>query len=408
MTPDASQSGLEPAASLTSVRIKRRKQPLARSGKRGDLTEESGSGSPAAPEPVIALPPPASEATYKQIERIIDRIRPPAAPELPQLFEGLPPPVDAPARPESPPVIEATPEPDPAPPDILDLFALTPPHAPAPEPEMPEIPPVVELLPSAMQQEPETLREPELEPEPEPEREESSSFIELKAPAPPEPSAPEPANDVEPAATFRDGEAVELTAPFDEAEVPDEPLDGPEPEFAPVAAPEPRPRPVLVETLPEEPPAEAPAPAALDAEPAPEAGGADILDYWDSLRGGRDFPSLDELDRSLVAATWPNTVLLAIDATEMPRITRLGDSNGEVEYTASVIDWIMSRGRHAAKRGAPIEEEKRFPVSNGSARYRLLLLPFSSYGLKCDHVLGQLTRAAELGAVASFKRWLAS
>jgi len=281
-------------------------------------------------------------------------------------------------------------------------------------PAIPEIPPVVELLPPpATPQEPEMRREPE----PEPEREESSSFIELKAPAPPEASAPELANDVEPAsevelpATVRDGEAVELMAPFDEAfdeaEVSDEPLDGPEPEFAPVAEKEPRPRPVLVETPPE-PPAEAPAPAALDAEPPPESGGADILDYWDSLRGGRDFPSLDELDRSLVAATWPNTVLLAIDATELPRITRLGDSNGEVEYTASVIDWIMSRGRHAAKRSAPIEEEKRFPISNGSARYRLLLLPFSSYGLKCDHVLGQLTRAAEIGAVASFKRWLAS
>jgi hypothetical protein len=405
MTPDASSSGLEPAASLTSVRIKRRKAPLTRSSKRGDLTAESGSGSPAAPEPVIALPPPASEATFKEIERIIDRIRPPAAPELPHLFEGLPPPAAAPALPESPPVIEATAEPAPPemPPEILDLFDRTPP-APAPEPEMPEIAPVVELLPSAVQ------HEEEQEPEPEPDHIESSSFVEPMAPAPAEPSSPEPANDVEPPATFRDGEALELMAPFDEAdeaEALDDPLDGPEPEFAPVAEPEPRPRPVLVETPPE-PPAEAPAPAALDAEPPPESGGADILDYWDSLRGGRDFPSLDELDRSLVAATWPNTVLLAIDATELPRITRLGETNGEVEYTATVIDWIMSRGRHAAKRSAPIEEEKRFPISNGSARYRLLLLPFSSYGLKCDHVLGQLTRAAELGAVASFKRWLAS
>ncbi|HUC65033.1 MAG TPA: hypothetical protein VMA53_06385 [Stellaceae bacterium] len=407
MTPDASQSGLEPAASLTSVRIKRRKQPLTRSSKRGDLTAESGL--PAAPEPVIALPPPASEAAVKEIERIIDRIRPPAAPELPHLFEGLPAPSAAPALPKSPPIIEATAEPAPPemPPEILDLFELTPPAAPAPaaEPEMPELPPVVELPPPAMQREQE--HEAEAEQEPEPDREESSSFIELMAPAPAEPSAPEPANDVEPPAAFRDGEALELMAPLEEAEASDDPLDGPEPEFAPVAAPEPRPRPVLVETPPE-PPAEAPAPAALDAEPPPESGAADLLDYWDSLRGGRDFPSLDELDRSLVAATWPNTVLLAVDAADMPRITRLGETDGAIEYTATVIDWIMSRGRNAAKRGQPIEEEKRFPVSTGGARYRLLLLPFSSYGLKCDHVLGQLTRAAEIGAVASFKRWLAS
>jgi hypothetical protein len=404
MTPDASQSGLEPAASLTSVRIKRRKPPLARGSKRGDLTAESGTGSPAAPEPVIALPPPASEAAFKEIERIIDRIRPPAAPELPHLFEGLPEPAAAPAPPESPPVIEATAEPAPPEmlPEILDLFDLSP-AAPAPEPEMPEASPVVELLSSAMQQH-------EPEPEPEPDREESSSHIELMAPAPAEPSAAEPANDIEPPATIREGEALELMAPFDEAdeaEALEDPLDDPEPEFAPVAAPEPRLRPVLVETPPE-PPAEAPSPAALDAEPPPESREADLLDYWDSLRGGRDFPSLDELDRSLVAATWPNTVLLAVDAADMPRITRLGESDGEIEYTATVIDWIMSRGRNAAKRAQPIEEEKRFPISNGSARYRLLLLPFSSYGLKCDHVLGQLTHVAELGAVASFKRWLAS
>ncbi|HUJ99970.1 MAG TPA: hypothetical protein VLV85_17100 [Stellaceae bacterium] len=404
MTPDASPSGLEPAASLTSVRIKRRKSPLARSTKRGDLTAESDSGSPAAPEPVIALPPPtpASEAAFKEIERIVERLRPPAAPELPQLFDNLPPPTATPARPEGPPIIDATPEP--APPEILDLFELMPPAAaaPAPEPEMPEIPPVVELLPPPTRPE----REPEPELEAEPEEADSSSFIELTAPAPAEPAAPEPANDVEPPATVRDGEALELTAPFDEAEELDDPFDDPEPEFAPVAAPEPRPMPTLVEAPPE-PPAEAPAPTTLDAEP-PESGGADILDYWDSLRGGRDFPALDELDRSLVAATWPNTVLLAVEATDMPRITRLGESDGEVEYTATVIDWIMSRGRNAAKRGEPIEEEKRFPITNGSARYRLLLLPFSSYGLKCDHVLGQLTHVEELGAVASFKRWLAS
>jgi hypothetical protein len=399
MTPDASPSGLEPAASLTSVRIKRRKPPLARSGKRGDLTAESSS--PAAPEPVIALPPPAppSESAFREIERIIDGLRPAATPELPHLFEGLPPPPAAPALPESPPAIEATQEP--APPEILDLFELMPP--PAPEPEKSEIPPVVALLPPATQRE----LEPEPEPEESPSFEEGPSFIELKAPAPAEPSAPEPANDVEPPATLRDGEAVELMAPFDEAEVLGDPLDDPEPEFEPVAEPEPRPRPVLVEAPPESP-AEAPAPAALDAEPPPESGEADILDYWDSLRGGRDFPSLDELDRHLVAATWPNSLLLAVEATDLPRITRLGESDDEIEYTATVIDWIMSRSRNAAKRGEPIEEEKRFPISTGNARYRLLLLPFSSYGLKCDHVLGQLTRVAELGAVASFKRWLSS
>jgi hypothetical protein len=140
---------------------------------------------------------------------------------------------------------------------------------------------------------------------------------------------------------------------------------------------------------------------------APDGGDElDILDYWDSLRGARDMPALDDLDQGHVAATWANTLLLAIDQPELPRITRLGENNGEIEYTAMVIDWIMARGRHSARHAEPMEEERRFAVSSGGARYRLLLLPVGS-SAAADHVLCQLARVEELGAVASFRRWLA-
>jgi hypothetical protein len=182
--------------------------------------------------------------------------------------------------------------------------------------------------------------------------------------------------------------------------------------WAAPALPEPPPEPRPMLTLVDAPPAEPAEPASeATAEPsaaaAPAEGGEpDILDYWDSLRGGRDFPALDELDRAHVAASWPDTVLVAVGPSELPRITRLGESSGEIEYTATVIDWIMSRGRNSVKRGEAMEEEHRFPISTGSARYRLLLLPLSSYGLTCDHVLCQLTRAQERSAVSGWKRWL--
>lgn len=154
----------------------------------------------------------------------------------------------------------------------------------------------------------------------------------------------------------------------------------------------------------------------VESPPAPEtaeeasANPADvIIDYWDGLRGGRDFPSIDQLDRALIADSWPNSVLLSFPAAQpdMPRISRLGEPNGEVEYNAMVTEWILSRGRHSAKRGRPMEEEQRFPVASGSARYRLLLLPFSSNGIASDHVLCHVSRTEELSTVASFKRWLA-
>ncbi len=167
-------------------------------------------------------------------------------------------------------------------------------------------------------------------------------------------------------------------------------------------------------------PPQAPAPAAASSEPAPEpvlapapepepepeTGELDILDYWDSLRGARNLPALDDLDCAHVAATWPNTLLLAVEQTELPRITRLGENDGEIEYTGMVIDWIMARGRHSARHAEPMEEEQRFAVSSGGARYRLLLLPVGGDGLTSDHVLCQLARVEERGAVASFRRWL--
>jgi hypothetical protein len=262
MSPDAAtRPGLEPTASLTSVRVKRRRLAPATAGKRGDLTAEAEPEVIMTPE-VIFAPPPARE------------------PEL-----ALQP----------------------------ELLLLPP----APEPPPASEPMLAELLPAM-----------EIEPAPQPEPE-------------------------------------------------------PEPEAA----------------------AETEVEANAETEAEPEVDGLDILDYWDSLRGARNVPALDALDHAHVAAIWPNTLLLAVEPSELPRITRLGENNGEIEYTGMVIDWIMTRGRQSARHAEPMEEEQRFAISSGSARYRLLLLPMGSDGPGCSHVLCQLVRLEERGAVASFRRW---
>ncbi|HZB91657.1 MAG TPA: hypothetical protein VE397_09460 [Stellaceae bacterium] len=368
MTQNASPAGLEPAASLTSVRVKRRKPPLAHSGKRGDLTAENGSAAPEAKVegPVIVLPPPPPKLVQIEPPPKLAEIEPP-----PKLAQIEPPPKPAEIEPpESAPLLEPPPELLP----LAELLAPLPAEEPEePEPASPEFLALTPLMPQLLPQLPEREAGPA-----------NDVFPELGE----YPEYPE----------LLEGEPLELLpAPHDGAEPVPEAHDATADIAAP-APPEPPPAPILLGP----PPAEEPPAAASEPESA-----ADLVDYWDSLRGGRDFPALDELDRGHVADTWPNTVLLAIDVADLPRITRLGESDGEIEYTATVIDWIISRGRNAAKRGEPIEEERRFPVSSGNHRYRLLLLPFSSYGLKCDHVLGQLSRAEEIGAVASFKRWLA-
>jgi hypothetical protein len=147
-------------------------------------------------------------------------------------------------------------------------------------------------------------------------------------------------------------------------------------------------------------------------EPHAAPSGADaLIDYWDELAGDRLFPALDQLDRERIAEYWPNTVLLTFGAGDMPRMTRLGEPDGEIEYNLMVTDWILSRGRQAAERAEALEEEQRFPVGRARARYRLVLLPCSNDGGRVDHMLCHVSRLAEqpkLSAVASFKRWLAS
>jgi len=346
MTPEAT-----PAASLTSVRVRRRSQPRMPSGKPGDLTADELAALVVEPrlprEPagtVILLPAQPSEAEASRAEPAI------APEEMQELLA------------------EAEP---------LDLTLLTYTEEPVTV-ETPEPEPAALLLPLPVLQDSEGW--------------EAFAANDHAVAADPVDADLVDADSMD--ADPVDAEAADAkTAEAEVAEA--ETIDD---ELAEVEAAE-------VDAVDAEAAADG---EAADASEAMEAADEDILDYWDSLRGGRDFPALDELDRTHVAATWPNTLLLAVDSADLPRITRLGASDGEIDYTATVVDWIMSRGKQSAKHAEPMEEERRFAVSTGGARYRLLLLPLSSYGLNCDHVLCQLSRLPELGAVASIKRWFAS
>ncbi len=116
-----------------------------------------------------------------------------------------------------------------------------------------------------------------------------------------------------------------------------------------------------------------PPPQAAD-EPPPRA--EEIVVYWERLRRGRPLPALAELDRALVARAWPDSLIVVFDQEALPRISRLGATNGEIEYTPMVTDWILTRARHAARRATKLDELQSFPLEGESARYRLFLLPF--------------------------------
>jgi hypothetical protein len=119
----------------------------------------------------------------------------------------------------------------------------------------------------------------------------------------------------------------------------------------------------------------------------------DLFDYWNSLRGGRDLPSISTLDRARIAAGCPNTLLVSYGtgSKTMPQIARLGQFTGEIEYTSMVTEWILSCARQAADAGKPMEKEQDFPVEHRSKKYRMLLLPLTSGGKDADHVLCRLS-----------------
>jgi hypothetical protein len=473
-------SAMEPPASLTSVRVKRRASLVTPSGKRGDLTD--GGDASATPEPTPASGAPAitqaamdahQRAHVAQAEAVAPPAEaPPAAtPPIETMYEASPEdPVYEASQPVivlPPPVLNGEdreailPMTDLLPEVAAEMHAqirmheqdgehardLEPLHVPEPiihsyQPEhQPEL-----LLTAPLPHEPETTADPEVSFE-------SESAAEARFVAEPEithepeimyePEAMhEPqamhAPDImhEPQAThapeiMHEPQAMREPEIMPEPEAMHEPQFMHEPEImheppamaereivAQAAEPEITPPPEARQEPAAMMPLAAPSDTVVQlplaaAEPETAAQTAqeevrapDLLDYWDGLRGVREYPVIDELDRAHIAASWPNTVLLSFK-TEIPQITRIGENNGEIEYTAMVTSWLMSRGRHAVKRGEPLEEEQKFPLSNGSGRYRLLVLPMLGKGSEvCDHVLCQVTRAQERSAVASFKRWL--
>lgn len=135
-------------------------------------------------------------------------------------------------------------------------------------------------------------------------------------------------------------------------------------------------------------PASAAAPAA-EPPPRPE----EIVLYWERLRRGRPLPPLAELDRALVAKAWPDSLIVIFDDdSAMPRISRLGATDGAIEYTPMVTDWILTRARLASRRGAKLDEMQTFPMNGESPRYRLFVLPLGLGSGAGDGVLCHLCR----------------
>jgi len=226
-------------------------------------------------------------------------------------------------------------------------------------------------------------------------------------------------------------EAFAEPAPAFEPEPMAEPEPIVEPEITPVEDLAPAPMPVWTPPAPkaEEPPPEpvrAPlvereeiAAAISDVEPAPTVPVfTDLPGYWRHLRGSAEFPTAEALDRDVVAARWPGSLLIAFmrnaqdprSEPSLARVTRLGiasaDAENAVDYAPYATEWMLDLGRAALEACEPIEELQRLPTRAGASGFRLIALPLGPLNGDPDSVLCQLAPDTAAPRFGKKRNWL--
>ncbi len=121
---------------------------------------------------------------------------------------------------------------------------------------------------------------------------------------------------------------------------------------------------------------------------------AELVNYWNEMRGAHRVPAFAMLDRERVASSWPDSLMVtyAENDAAMPQVKRLSKPTGDIEYSPMVTDWIISCARQVARVGEAMEDMQEFPLSGGVAGYHLLLLPFAAPQSKAMHVVCHLSR----------------
>jgi hypothetical protein len=128
-----------------------------------------------------------------------------------------------------------------------------------------------------------------------------------------------------------------------------------------------------------------------------------VLDYWQSIRGGKDFPPIHDLDPLELSDAAPSSLLLELaGGGQDADIRHLGDSLKAFGESAtigeaprpSLLACIGSKLGIVAISRSFLAFEDEFPSDQGMQRCWITLLPFSSTGAWVDFVYGFVTVAA--------------
>ncbi|WP_340149888.1 hypothetical protein [uncultured Sneathiella sp.] len=145
------------------------------------------------------------------------------------------------------------------------------------------------------------------------------------------------------------------------------------------------------------------------ARPAAKAGwqkktvAPDILSYWLEIRGGKRYPTWQDLDTAKIGRFWPNCALVHCDhavgrlqlengfASELRQATQhesqqSGHTAG-IDFSPMVVDWVLSLARDVANTGKPTHGTEYFPSTFDEIPLRVIALPLSENQVDIDHVL---------------------
>ena len=132
-----------------------------------------------------------------------------------------------------------------------------------------------------------------------------------------------------------------------------------------------------------------------------------IAAYWTRLRGNRPCPAVSDLDPTLIAVEWPNSILFRCRAGSgalMPDMSFLPrqDSGGglgprtdeaKIQLSPLMLQWLVSLAEDAVRNQRPIEDTEAFPSAQKAIVYRAIALPLSDNRSEIDHVLCHVKRA---------------
>lgn len=124
-----------------------------------------------------------------------------------------------------------------------------------------------------------------------------------------------------------------------------------------------------------------------------------LLDYWETKRGARAYPSLDDIEPDEISDLWPHCFVLDVkNFKDFPYFHYLGPRlarysgvflSGKHDWSRTLLKKSVCHYKEALQRRAPVlVEEDLIQYDNRHLLFRSVLLPLSDDGATINFLLG--------------------